>query len=135
MSEEQISNDDIPDDDRRDAFRQSRVALIGVQGPAPCGDFAGMVVAEMASCRGIRIGADDPAAVRDPLRAGGKLMERVVKDRDTDSGHIMKILQQGVEFDQIEAGNHKGRSFPYGAGRGAGREGNPLCCPFPNFIK
>ena len=91
MTEEQISDYDISDDDRGDAFCQSRMALVGVQGSAPGGCFTGALIAEAALLCGIWVSTDNLAEVRNLFRTSGKFMEHIVKDSNADLRQIIKI--------------------------------------------
>ena len=50
MSEEQVSDGDVSEDDRSDAFRQAGVAAIGIERSASGSCFACLRVAAAALC-------------------------------------------------------------------------------------
>lgn len=92
MAKEQVSDDDIPKNDGSDTLGQSCMALVGIRGSASCRYFTGLIVAMMALCGGSFVRADDLAEVRNLFRVSGKFMEGIIKDRDADSGHIVKVF-------------------------------------------
>ena len=93
LSEQQVSDGNVSDDDRGDAFGEPGMAAVGIEGPALCGGLACPFVTAVAAGGGLRVRADDLAEGRGQFRIRGKFMEGIVKYGDADPGHVMEIFQ------------------------------------------
>lgn len=108
VAEEQVSNHDVAQMDRRDRLRQSCVALVNVGVMHGGSSAAGFLVAADAALLRPLILPDQAAEFGPSIRVGGDLVEIFIEDRDADVGNSIEIPQQGGQFFQIEGGYHGG---------------------------
>ena len=92
MSEQKVADHNISHNNWCDALRQPGVAAVRVKTPTSRSRFTCLSVTGMATRCTVLTGTDQLTEGSYFIRVGCDLLERIIKDRDTDLCQVIKIL-------------------------------------------